>query len=89
MSQVITIKTDDDTKRAAQQLAKDAGITLSSLINSYLKQVVVTRHIEIYVPEPMSIGLEEKIAQVERDREDGQISSAFDNVEDFLQDLKS
>ncbi|MCE7936330.1 hypothetical protein DYH10_00845 [Candidatus Saccharibacteria bacterium CPR2] len=89
MSKVITIKTDDETKRAAQQLARDAGITLSSLVNSYLKQIVATRRIEIYAPEQMTPKLESLIEQVERDRENGEISKPFDNVDDFLKELKS
>jgi len=89
MSKVITIKTDDETKKAAQQLAKEAGITLSSLINSYLKQVIATRRIEIYAPEQMTPKLEKLIEQVEKDREAGQVSKPFDNPDDFLKDLKS
>ena len=89
MSSVITIKTDDQTKKEAQALAKDAGITLSSLINSYLKQVIATRHIEIYAPEQMTPKLEKLIEQVERDRADGKVSKPFDSADDFLKDLKS
>jgi len=89
MSKVITIKTDDATKEAAQALAKDAGLTLSSLINSYLKQVIATRRIEIYAPEQMTPKLEKMIEQVEKERKRGEVSGPFDNVDDFLEALKS
>ena len=89
MSKVITIKTDEETKKAAQQLAKDAGITLSSLINSYLKQVIATRRIEIYAPEQMTPKLEKLIEEVEKDRKAGNISEPFENPDDFLKDLKA
>jgi len=88
MNKVITIKTDESTKLAAQALARDAGITLSSLINSYLKQVVATRRIEIYAPEQMTPRLEKFIEQVELDRAAGEVSESFDDVDGFLQDLK-
>jgi len=89
MSKVITIKTDEETKKAAQQLARDAGLTLSSLINSYLKQVIVTRRIEIYAPERMTPKLEKLIEEVERERKTGEVSEAYDNADDFLTALKS
>ncbi len=88
MNKVITIKTDEETKRAAQALAKDAGLTLSSLINSYLKQVIATRRIEIYAPEQMTPKLEKMIEEVEKNRQAGEVSQGFDNAEDFLRDLK-
>jgi len=89
MSKVITIKTDDETKRAAQELASDMGLTLSSLINSYLKQVIVTRRIEIYAPEQMTPKLGKLIEEVERERKTGEVSEAYDNADDFLTALKS
>lgn len=38
------IKLDEDIKRQAQEVAKSADLTLSALINSYLTQIVATRH---------------------------------------------
>ena len=64
MNKVITIKVDEETKKAAQQLASDTGLTLSALVNSYLKQIVATRRIEIYAPEQMTPKLEKLIEQV-------------------------
>ncbi len=89
MNKVITIKTDEETKKAAQQLASDAGLTLSSLINSYLKQVIVTRHIDIYVPEQMTPKLEKLIEEVEKEIKNGDTVGPFDNADDFLKALHS
>lgn len=89
MNKVITIKTDEATKKAAQQLAKEAGLTLSSLINSYLKQVVITRHIEINVPEVMTPKLEKQLLEIEKERAKGQISPGYDNPDDFIKALNS
>jgi addiction module RelB/DinJ family antitoxin len=89
MNKVITIKTDEETKKAAQELARDTGMTLSSLINSYLKQIIATRRIEIYAPEKMTPKLEKLIEEVERERKTGEVSEAYDNADDFLASLKS
>ncbi len=89
MQTVISVRTDKNVKVAAQQVAKSAGISLSSLINSYLRQIIATRHIEIYAPEPMTPKLEGLIAKVESEIESGKVSKAFNNAQDFLADLKS
>ena len=67
MKKVITIKTDAATKKGAQELAKELGLTLNSLINSYLKQVIVTRHVELYAPETMTPKLEKAIGETEEE----------------------
>ena len=48
-----------------QEVAKSAGLMLSALINSYLTQVVATRHIELYAPEPMTPQLEALLTEIE------------------------
>ena len=89
MNKVITIKTDAATKKAAQELAKEMGLTLNSLINSYLKQVIVTRHVELYAPEPMTPKLEKLLKETEEEIKRGEVSRTHDNIEDFLEDLHS
>ncbi len=88
MDTVISVRTDKKIKNEATEVAKSAGISLSSLINSYLRQIVATRRIEIYAPEPMSPKLEGLIAEVEAELEEGKVSKKFSNAEDFLSDLK-
>jgi len=85
---VISVKIDVETKEAAQEVARNAGLTLSALVNSYLRQIVATRRIELYVPEPMTPHLEELIAEVELELHAGKASRPFDDVDDFLLDLK-
>ena len=88
MNTVISIRTDKKIKKEAAAVAKSAGISLSALINSYLRQIVATRRIEIYAPEPMTPKLEGLIAKVEAELEDGKVSKKFSTAEDFLADLK-
>jgi len=88
MNTVISVKLDKDIKESAQEVARSAGLTISALINSYLRQVVATRRIELFAPEPMTPNLEKLIAEVEVELQSGKISKKFDNVDDFLSDLK-
>lgn len=89
MNTVISVKIDKETKEAAQAVAKSAGLSLSTLVNSYLRQVVATRRIEIYAPEPMTPKLEKMIAKVEREIEAGEVSKAYSDVNSFVKALRS
>lgn len=83
------IKLDEDIKRQAQKVAKSAGLTLSALVNSYLTQVVATRHIEPYIPEPMTPQLEALLTEIEPSlATDNNLSKPFNSAEEFLADLK-
>lgn len=88
MNTVISVKLDSDVKASAQEVAKSAGLSLSTLVNAYLRQVAATRRIELYAPEPMTPKLEKLIAEVEAELKDGLASKKFDNAQDFLADLK-
>jgi addiction module RelB/DinJ family antitoxin len=88
MNTVISVKVDTDVKAAAQEVAKSAGLTLSTLVNAYLRQVVATRRIELFAPEPMTPHLESLIAEVEAELQAGKASNTFNTAEDFLADLK-
>jgi len=84
----ISVKVDKDVKEAAQRIAESAGLSLSTLVNAYLRQVVATRRIELFAPEPMTPKLEELIAEVEAELAENKASKPFDSAEDFLNDLK-
>ena len=89
MNTVISVKIDKDVKESAQEVAKSAGLTLSTLVNAYLRQVAATRRIELYAPEPMTPHLEKLIAEVERSIKAGNVSRSFDNADDLIADLES
>ena len=88
MNTVISVKIDKKVKESAQEVAKSAGLTLSTLVNSYLRQVAATRRIELYAPEPMTPQLESLIAEVEAELASDKASKPFDSADDFLADLK-
>lgn len=88
MNTVISVKVDKDVKASAQEVAQSAGLTLSALVNAYLRQVAATRRIELYAPEPMTPHLEKLVAEVEAELKAGKVSKEFATAEDFLADLK-
>jgi addiction module RelB/DinJ family antitoxin len=85
---VISVKVDAETKQSATEVARSAGLTLSSLINAYLHQIVATRRIELFAPEAMTPRLEGLIGEVESELQRGKMSKAFADVDEFLADLK-
>lgn len=88
MHKVISVKVDEDTKAAAQEVAKSMGLSLSTLINAYLKQVVVTRRVELFAPEQMTPKLERSIAKIEKDIAAGKISKGYTDPKAFIRSLK-
>lgn len=88
MNTVISVKIDKDVKASAQEVANSAGLTLSTLVNAYLRQVAATRRIELYAPEQMTPKLEKLIEEVEAELKGGKASKEFDSVDEFLADLK-
>lgn len=88
MKTVISVKIDKDVKERAQEVAASAGISISTLVNSYLRQVSATRRIELYAPEPMNPRLESLVADIEAEIADGKVSRGFSDVEELLADLK-
>lgn len=88
MKTVISVKVDSNVKDKAREVAKSAGLSLSTLVNAYLRQVAATRRIELFAPEPMTPKLEALICEVEAELKSGQASKLYDDVEDFLVDIK-
>lgn len=85
---VIKVTVDKEVKEAAQALAKSTGLSLSTLINAYLRQVVATRRIELHAPEEMTPKLEGLIAEVESEIAAGKASQLHKSTQDFLKALK-
>ena len=88
MNTVISVKVDKEIKEQAQEVAKSAGIPLSTLINAYLRQLVSTRRIDFYAPEPMTPHLEKLIAEAEKEIAAGEISGPYATVDEFIESLK-
>lgn len=81
---VINIKTEPETKKQAQKVARDIGMSLSTLINSYLKQVIRTQRVELSVGEEPSERLKQSMRQAEKDLKAGKASPTFNTGEEAV-----
>lgn len=86
---VISVKTDMETKEAAQEIAKSLGLNLSTLVNSYLKQVIYTRRVELFAPEQMTPKLEKTLRRVKKEVDKDKDRKFFTSVDDLMEHLNS
>jgi addiction module RelB/DinJ family antitoxin len=90
---VIITKTEPQVKVRAQKVAKDLGLSLSSLINAWLRQLIKTKTIVFSAAdeEPTQYLLD-ALRKSEEDIKAGKISPSFDNAKDaiaWLEDPKA
>ena len=84
---VINIKVNSDIKRKAQKVAGEVGVSVSSLLNAYLRQLVNTQRISFSLEEPSDY-LVASLADATRDIKSNRVSPAFDNAKDAINYLK-
>lgn len=86
---VINIKTENSTKKQAQEVASRMGLSLSALINAYLKELVKIRRIEFSADELPSPYLINAIKQAKANAKKGKISPTFTNIEEAIHWLEN
>ncbi len=90
MKTVINIKTDWEVKKTAQELAKELGLSLSAVVNAYLKQFVRTKEVYFSSVPRMSATLENLLGEVEKDiKADRNLSKAISSEEELKKYLAS
>ncbi|MBI2415236.1 MAG: type II toxin-antitoxin system RelB/DinJ family antitoxin [Candidatus Kerfeldbacteria bacterium] len=79
---IINIKTDPKVKQQAQKVAEDLGLSLSTVINGYLKQFVRNRsfQVSLYGIEEPSDYLIQALQTAQADEADGWVSPTFTNL---------
>lgn len=82
---VINIKTEPETKKKAQQVAAQIGVSLSALINAFLKHLVRTKRVEFNLSEEPSAYLIKTIKRAEENLKKGKGSPIFDNADDAIE----
>lgn len=80
---VINIRTQASVKKSAQQVADELGLSLSSLINGFLKHIIKTKKITFSVKEEPSDYLIKAIKEAEEERKKG-LYYSFKNPSDAL-----
>lgn len=81
---VVNVKTEQEVKQKAQQVAKELGVSLSALINAYLKQLIRIKKVEFTLDEKPNKSLQEILLQAKNDYRAGKASPAFDNSKDAI-----
>ena len=85
---VINIKTEAETKREAQKLASEIGVSLSGLINAYLKHLVRTKKVEFSLGEEPSPYLIKIMKKAEKNYKEGKTSPVFRTGEEAVRWLE-
>ncbi|MBU4030683.1 type II toxin-antitoxin system RelB/DinJ family antitoxin [Patescibacteria group bacterium] len=67
MKTVINIKADRDVKIKARKIAEELGLSLSAVINAYLKQFVRNKSVYFSATPSMSKELEDILGGIDRD----------------------
>ena len=80
---VINIKTDPKIKKQAQVIADELGLSLSTLVNTYLRQFVRTQKVELTLNEEPSDYLIKSLKQSKEDIKNGRVTS-FKNPEEMF-----
>ncbi|KHO47083.1 MAG: hypothetical protein QT00_C0003G0005 [archaeon GW2011_AR5] len=86
---ILNIKTDPAVKHAAQRLAKEIGVPLSTIVNAKLKQFILERGVELSALR-ISKTLERELKTVDKDFAEGKnLSPAFASADTALAFLHS
>ena len=90
MKTMINVKADQEVKRGAQKVASDLGLTLSAVINAYLKQLIRNKSVFFSSIPRMTPELEALIGQAEEDYKKGRnISPVFSDPDEMIKYLHS
>ena len=84
-STAIYIKTEPKTKKEAQKVAEELGLSLSAIINGFLKQLIKTKTITFSandeIPNAYTLSI---MKQAEKNIQSGKHSPIFDSSEDAI-----
>jgi len=80
----IYIKTEKKTKREAQKVAKELGLSLSAIVNGFLKQLIKTKTITFSADdETPNAHTRAVMKQADENYKRGNTSPLFDNEKDM------
>jgi len=83
----IYIRTEPETKKQAQKVAQQIGMSLSGLVNASLKQIIKTKKVEFSAEEPNEY-FKRTLAKARKNWKEGKGSPIFNNIEDDLKWLE-
>lgn len=88
-SVLLSIKTDDKTKRELKDFAAELGVSSTALVNLVIKQTLRDRRVVVGTALEPTPYLEKIMREADADYKAGRnISKAYDDVDDFFADLE-
>lgn len=82
---VVNVKVDTQVKQKAQEIAEELGLSISALVNGYLRQLIKTKTVHFSaIEEEPSDYLIQSLKEAEEDIKAGRVSPGFDNVKDAI-----
>ena len=88
MDTTMLIKTKKDLKMQAQKLAKEMGLPLSTLVNNYLRDFIVTRQVTFNAPMPSKKTIK-AIGEARKEFKEGKTPGPFTSVDAMMKSLNS
>ncbi len=87
---VLNVKVKKDLKESAQEVARDLGLPLGTIINSYLRRLVDERRVE-FVSHPMPNKETQKLlAEINKDIKEGKnLVGPFGSADEAIKFLNS
>lgn len=79
---VINIRTDVKIKTKAQKVVERLGLSLSAVINAYLRQLIRTKSVSFSLDGEPTDYLLKSLRESKKDIKKGFVSPAFDDVKD-------
>ncbi len=85
MSVVINLKTDPKVKDEAKKIASQMGLTLSAVLNAYLRQFIQTKTLKISLPS--EIPLQKEIMWLKEGEEALKNGMRYTDVDELISDV--
>ena len=85
MKTILNVKTDNSVKKAAQKIAKEMGVPLSTIVNAQLKQLISERRITLRAPLVPNARTQDAIDKARKELSKGKnVSPVFEEIDDAI-----
>lgn len=86
---VINIKVEPTIKKKAQKVVEELGLSLSGVINGYLRHLVKTKTVHFSLNEQPSEYMIKSLEEAGEDIKAGRVSPTFNNAKDAISWLRN
>jgi addiction module RelB/DinJ family antitoxin len=90
---MINIKAEKDVKEKAQEVARELGMPLSTVINAYLRQFIRTKEVHFTLEGELKPSVKKRLDRLTKEAREGKnLSPAFSTTEEmdaYLDSLKT